>query len=709
MISLGVTAPHAVAFQTALGKVVQWCRTYSQTQAWNVGTTGWADSIAADVRGQNVILSFKSSFTWAQVASGSDDARLTAIANGMMANTTRPGIIVFNHEPENDTPGAGNQPSDFKAASGHVKAVMAPLMPNWRFGPCLILDTFRTGSGRHPDDWVHLSNDVLLIDGYNWRNADTFGGGWADPAVADRTPASCFGVNINAATYAASKGMRFGFGEIGCSREQADTTGIERTAWWNLFSTYILALPAGTVEMVCHFEKDTSAVTGGDGGVVNWAIRSEPNSATAFARIQAGTTGQITFAEFEVPDPPQVTVNVTLTPGVDTDQTASAQAQISAAPNGTAQYPTIINMPAGRYRMDGGLRISGKSHIRWTTAGTMTSTWPAPPADTAVFTAYTDQTVDQRHHFELTGCTDVVGSFMRIDGPNLSRDTQFPTFAEWFGTRENEHAFSIFAGCVDCGWEDCSFNNVYGDGMYVGFQNNGVANVDCWVTRHSGLYAGRHGLGITHAVGLTVTDFRADFGGYAGVDIEPNSPNDKCWDIYLINVAVGGKQTPFTLTQGGTSFVPQKQNINLTNCSLIHCPTNSPAVYCRSPGVASTRGLTITNHSDLRQIKQFGLDIAGFDNLTVTNCDIRCGTQGSTSYALRSGNTGIVTLIGNNFSGPIAGFDQLATFTTTPTTYVHYGNTWAVGTQNDGLTPPVNGLLINGAPLSYGGSLLVRT
>jgi hypothetical protein len=280
MTALGVNAPWAVAFQAAVGKTVRWCRTYGQTQAWSPSSGGFADTIAADARGQYSILSFKSTFTWAQVASGSDDARLTAIANGLVSNGVLPGIIVFNHEPEND---AGTA-ADFKAASGHVKAVMAPLMPGWRFGVCLMVDTFRTGSGRHPDDWVHTSNDVLLVDGYNWRDADTFGGGWADPAVSDRTPASIFGVDINAADYAEALGMAFGFGEIGCSREQADTTGVERTAWWNLFADYILALPPGKVEMICHFEKNTSAVTSGDGGLVNWAIRSEPASAIAFGR-----------------------------------------------------------------------------------------------------------------------------------------------------------------------------------------------------------------------------------------------------------------------------------------------------------------------------------------------------------------------------------------------------------------------------------------
>jgi hypothetical protein len=281
MPALGVNAPHAVAFETAVGKTVQWCRAYSQNQNWATGTTGWADTIAADARGQNTILSFKSSFSWAQVASGSDDARLTAIANGLMANTDLPGIISFNHEPEND----GGIAADFKAASAHVRAVMAPLMPGWRFGPCLILDTFRTGSGRHPDDWVHTSSDVLLVDGYNWRDADTFGGGWADPSVSDRTPASIFGTNINSADYAEALGMDFGFAEIGCSREQADTTGTERTAWWNDFADYVEGLAASKCEMICHFEKNTSAVTAGDGGVVNWAIRSEPASATAFARL----------------------------------------------------------------------------------------------------------------------------------------------------------------------------------------------------------------------------------------------------------------------------------------------------------------------------------------------------------------------------------------------------------------------------------------
>jgi hypothetical protein len=402
-------------------------------------------------------------------------------------------------------------------------------------------------------------------------------------------------------------------------------------------------------------------------------------------------------------------VNVVLTPNVDTDQTASAQSQIQAAPSGTAGNPTIINMPAGRYRINGRLILSRRKHIRWTClAGE--PTYPNPPSDSQAFVAYTDLDGlelgikdvtgrSTRIHFTQSHCTDVVGSFLRAEGPNVTRNPINPLYPKYSPTREGEHAFGSYVS-DDSGWEDCSYKNVWGDGLTVdGYDTDAVPlqqtnrNSHCY--RLVGAYAGRMLLGIINCDGLDVVDAIDNYTGYGGVDFEPN-PQQITWNVTLTRVKAGCWFYPITLTgessQTRFSASPRaKKDITIKDFTVLRSNTLTVpgfAVLTRVGGL-----LTIDGLIDLRNRGNCGLnwfaDMTNYtDNVTIKNCRIIEQTT-QTSYAIQVKCTNTLTVTNNNFSGSgITGFDNLATLSNVdPLTYVHYGNIWGNGTLNDGTGP----------------------
>lgn len=218
-IELGVYSEYnRVRFTNAVaaqGGTITWVRNYPQP-----ATTCTAAQISAVISpladlGLKNYTSFKSSFTWAQVASGSDDARWTSIGN-MLNGITPAGAWAFNHEPENDflNYGSAANGADFVAAWEHVAGVIKPLAPNWQASICLfdeVFPSFEFGRGANwdaapdPNNWMSSSMDLLGVDYYAYRGASDSGSHWATnehiydhaTAVADfLSYASAYGVKL---------------------------------------------------------------------------------------------------------------------------------------------------------------------------------------------------------------------------------------------------------------------------------------------------------------------------------------------------------------------------------------------------------------------------------------------------------------------------------------------------------------------------------
>lgn len=345
-----------------------------------------------------------------------------------------------------------------------------------------------------------------------------------------------------------------------------------------------------------------------------------------------------------------------------TDQTAAWLSYLDTISDGTALAPTVVSLPGGNFRADGGFRTVGRSHLRLI----------APPAGTP-FVGYSELTsveadVDTQMGFDLTRCTDVGVSNVRWVGPNDQRTaTGYALYQEAMAF---DHAFALRSGCVACFFTDCTYADVYGDGLYVGFQNEGVANVGCWATGIVGAYAGRNNVSVTHADGFTLTDSEFDWAGFAGVNIEPNSANDKAWDVTFDGVRSGSRFNPFVCTGANNGPLPQRKNLSYIGCEVIRCASSHAGLSITRPPIPFSNAgeLLVDGFVDHRNPTIYGLNLTAiWRKVTIRNCDIWTSAPDATAVRANCAvfdaedgwQPGDLTIENNDFSGGTRGFAHL--------------------------------------------------
>jgi hypothetical protein len=290
----------------AAGGTVTWVRIYPQP-----ATTVSAATIASNIQtyadlGLKSYVSFKSQYTWEQVASGSDDARWTAIGNAI-ADITPAGAWCFNHEPENDraTYGSSANGAAFVAAFDHIAGIIKPLAPNWIVSPCLFDEVFPQylveypgGRGANwasagdvdPDDWIPTSTEMLGFDYYDYRNARDGGvaGETYHWATTDDHRDSTAAIT-EALTYADARNVPLCFPEFGAFIRDPDldpTDEINRTNWLQQVADDWSG--DQRIVFVAYFEVNDQ----NDGVKANYAITDDDHPAmdagtvAAFAAIQ---------------------------------------------------------------------------------------------------------------------------------------------------------------------------------------------------------------------------------------------------------------------------------------------------------------------------------------------------------------------------------------------------------------------------------------
>ena len=230
------------AINTAGGDLV-WCRNYPQGA--NGATDVTAAQISAEIaplaaQGYRNYTSFKSTFTWEQVASGSDDARWTSIGN-MLNGITPAGAWCFYHEPENDriSYGSAANGAAFCAAFNRVASIIKPLAPDWYASPCLFDTIFPSyeftrnanwAGTLNPNDWWPSSGDLFGFDYYAYRGASDGGSHWA--TMDNFTDYNA--VIDDVMTYVDSWGVPMCFPEFGTTVRDPGQTG----AAWSSATTY---------------------------------------------------------------------------------------------------------------------------------------------------------------------------------------------------------------------------------------------------------------------------------------------------------------------------------------------------------------------------------------------------------------------------------------------------------------------------------------
>jgi hypothetical protein len=132
-----------------------------------------------------------------------------------------------------------------------------------KWGICLMGQTFKD---KQADTWLGpLHPDVLSADAYLWRGANS--------AYAPSEKQASHAAYTAYVGYCTAHGYAPELWEFGCSRTQADTQGVHRSEELERFATAF----DGAFDAIFYFESPPPKV--------DWQIRSEPRSMTAFASM----------------------------------------------------------------------------------------------------------------------------------------------------------------------------------------------------------------------------------------------------------------------------------------------------------------------------------------------------------------------------------------------------------------------------------------
>ena len=372
---------------------------------------------------------------------------------------------------------------------------------------------------------------------------------------------------------------------------------------------------------------------------------------------------------------------IELASDTDVDQSGAIKDQLAAVPDGTIDNPTLVYFPPGRYRADNRISVVGRSHLRLTCPDGM-------------FTSYTDVKIDpvtgiaiQKPHVDINRSTNVVVSRFNVDGPNTVRDATDPRFAQYATAYESQHAFATRGATRDSGFEDCTFQDVYGDGFYTGRGGTSGIPSNVWAKRIGGTWCGRQAAGLVCGEGVTLEDYDVMWNRRSGIDVEPNGDLDRVYDLTLRRVTVRPWSMGFSFTGSGSTVVPDRRNFYLRDCVNL-----SPSQFIGSAGVGGDK-IVIDGYTCMSYSSTVGMSLGGWLEAEVRNSRITSSQATPTTQFIRSGVKGSLTVTNCNGNGrddgqgnfTSDGFDELVTFpTTVPASYTHCGNVWRNNAQSDG-------------------------
>lgn len=278
-----------------------------------------------------------------------------------------------------------------------------------------------------------------------------------------------------------------------------------------------------------------------------------------------------------------------------TDQTAAIQAQIDAAPDGTAGDPTVIRFPVGEskgtYRVEGTLSLVNKSHV--------VLEGPSP-GDKAHLKRTQVSTADpwQLHsnwHVEVYRSSDVVvrnilvesywypGQTTALDGDGQPLVTRYGAengvragfaVSPSSAAAEREIAFQV-CGSANVVIEDTRALNVRSYNCQVTMTSDGLPPVrSSNVTFRNMLaqYCGGWAAAVVSATGVLIDNVRSEKCGFGGIDLEPIGPLEEIHGVEIKNCRIEGNGIAFAAN--GTNPV---DDVYIHDCH-VECHNGWPLV-----------------------------------------------------------------------------------------------------------------------------------
>lgn len=347
------------------------------------------------------------------------------------------------------------------------------------------------------------------------------------------------------------------------------------------------------------------------------------------------------------------------------DQSRRLQLAIDSTPDGAT-----VALPSGRFRIDRRITVQNRQNLLI-----------SGPSTSAPFIGYTDLTGldvndltsnrsrrnSQRAHWLISGGRGVTLRNIRVEGPNDERNRGYAR------SRLNlafEHAFSTRDATVGVTFTQCTYRNVYGDGVYIG--GTGAPNRDVRISDVTGAYSGRQGFAVVNVDGLVAERISCDYAWGVGFDLEPNE-DSATRNVTLRDMRMGAAHFPYSF--GGPGDASFREQIILDGCSAIRSGSKSAAIWGRSPG----NDLTITNHIDDRVASDTGIMLAGWNTARIRGCRV-VRPPGLPGVAVKLDRcTGPIEITDNDFHD----YSALIGGVAVPTDITTSGNTWDSGRARD--------------------------
>jgi len=313
--------------------------------------------------------------------------------------------------------------------------------------------------------------------------------------------------------------------QYGTSTTYAFRSKLEASYLYSAHVQTLGGLSAGTRYYIRVVSTDRAGNVGWSAGSSFWTLGATPTPTTtplpSPTPTPAPTPGPTptptptpTPAATPTPTPtPTAVSGISVPSSIDatgtTDVSSTLKTWLGTVPNGS----TIVFKAGGTYRMTTGVTLSNRSNLVFEGQGA------------TLRSSGTEAITSSLFYLNFGNSGIVIRNF------NLVGNS--PTPGVYTSSGEHQHGIAIRGG-TNVTIENVTISAVWGDGMYVNNDANGVRFRDSNVKSN-----GRMGVAIISANDVTVERVAFDKVGYGAFDIEPNSSTNIVTNVRFLNNTVG--------------------------------------------------------------------------------------------------------------------------------------------------------------------------
>lgn len=288
------------------------------------------------------------------------------------------------------------------------------------------------------------------------------------------------------------------------------------------------------------------------------------------------------------------------------DLTKLLQDQIDEIPDGTANQPTVIRFPKGRFWTEGNLswnprgkngiiNLVNRHHLIIEGFSKEEPTIFYTKAPATQYGGNVDKgDYSHRRHFRIHRSTNITVKNIRIEGSNTIEGRQLSSSPEftpdfWKGGKDSgskkgfpayqsywefEHAFDII-NSQNITIEDSSVFGVWGDGVYIGQSTTNPSENIILKNLHL-KFTGRQGIAVSDARKILIENVWIEKGRRSGIDLEPFHDEGFANNVEVSNSKIDVQLTPFAAGgRGDVSDIYIHDNEFSGSGNSVYCRTSN--------------------------------------------------------------------------------------------------------------------------------------